>query len=95
MQVHGVAESPHLYGRGLDLNPAGRVACDSGDYSGETEYARKMKILFNATPSPKLLEAGATILDPTDSTDSDNDGVPDVFDVCMDGADHVHVGSGN
>lgn len=62
-------------------------------------------MLYNATPSPKLLEYGGAILYPgTDIRDDNKDLVPDVFDYCRPsytfdppllGADHVHMGSGN
>lgn len=93
--VGGASESPHLYGRGIDVNPAGRPGnCVAASPAAKTEYARRMQSLYSAAPSPNLLENGAVILIPTDTADNNEDGVWDVFDVCLGGADHVHVGSG-
>ena len=100
--IGGVKESPHIYGRGIDVNPAGRPDCATATEETKTEYARRMRALYNAAPSPKLLEYGAKIRYPaSDTEDYNKDDVPDVFDYCRDtyteprtlGADHVHIGS--
>jgi len=88
-------ESPHMYGKGIDLNPVGRNR-DCKDPVARKLYAQRMQLLFIAAPNPKLLEAGTGVLD-AEKTYNGNpleDDVPDVFDVCRSGADHVHIGSG-
>lgn len=85
----GARESPHIYGRGLDLAPNQIIFCSNKN--ARALRAKQMELLFNAAPSPKLLEAAAKILDPRDTAD---DGTS-IFDPCSrGGADHVHVGSG-
>lgn len=94
-QINGARESPHLYGRGIDVNPVGRPDCRMATSALKTEYAQRMRALFLAASSPKLLEYGAGVLNPANTWDANDDDVPDVFDVCRGGADHVHIGSGN
>jgi hypothetical protein len=93
--INGASESPHLYGKGIDVNPVGRPKCNMVSPAVKTEYAARMQSLYNAAPSPKLLEYKSGVLPPDNTNDVDKDGIPDVFDLCRGGADHVHIGSGN
>jgi hypothetical protein len=92
--VKGATESPHMYGKGMDLAPD---LIDCTDKSARVLRANQMKAIFNAAPSPKLLEKGAEKLVPGSTADNNDDDILDVYDSCLDsgGADHVHIGSGN
>jgi hypothetical protein len=93
-QIGSVAlESPHMYGRAIDLAPN---LIDCADKEARALHAQQMQLLFNVAPSPKLLERQTGELNPANTADDNYDGIIDVFDACLrGGADHVHIGSGN